>query len=121
MLASRIFTIGKKSGQGCRTGIEGEVSSDSDFVEGPNDQRREFFGFCRLLFCETQKLWGRWNPLLFLFHLALLRRLNKLITSWNDRRSRRVFLCFYLAIFKLMKQSWRLMLISIGGHKSVNR
>ena len=32
--------------------------------------------------------------------MALLGRLNKLITSWNDRRLRRVFLCFYLTILK---------------------
>ena len=111
MLASSIFTIGKKSGQGCRVGIEGEVSRDSHFIEGPNDQRKEFLGFCRLLFCGTLKLWEPWNPL-FPFHLALPRRLNKLITSWNDRRSRRVFLYFYLAIFKVMKRSLRLLLIT---------
>ena len=79
MLANSIFTIGKTSGQGCRAGIEGEVSRDSDFVEGPSDQRKEFLGFCRLLFCGTTKLSKPWNPL-FRFHLALPPRLNKLIT-----------------------------------------
>ena len=50
MLASIISTIGKKSGQGSRAGFEGGILTDPDFVEGPNDQRKEFFAFWRLLF-----------------------------------------------------------------------
>ena len=99
MLASIISMIGKKSGQGSRAGFEDGVHRDSDFVEGLNNQRKEFFAFWRLLFCGTPKLWGPWNSL-FPFHLALPRRLNKLITSWNDRRLRRGFVCFCLAILK---------------------
>ena len=63
MLASSIFTTGKKSGQGCRAGIEGEVSRDLDFVEGPNDQRKEFLGFCRLLFLWDPEVMGVLEPL----------------------------------------------------------
>ena len=45
MLASIISTIGKESGQGCRVEIEGKVPKDPDFVEGPNNQRKEFLVF----------------------------------------------------------------------------
>ena len=57
MLASIISTIGNKLEQGCRAGFEGGVLRDPNFVEGPNDQRKEFFAFWRLLFSGTPKLW----------------------------------------------------------------
>ena len=98
MPARIISTTEKKSGQGCRTGFEGGVLKDPDLVEGSYNQRKEFFAFWRSLFCGTPKLWGPWNSL-FPFILALLGRLNKLITSWNDRRLRRVFV-FLLGHFE---------------------
>ena len=99
MLGNIISTIGKKSGQGCWAGFEDGILRDPNFVQGPNDQPKEFFAFWILLFCGTPKLWGPWNPL-FPFNLVLPGRLNKLITSWNECRLRHVFLCFYLAILK---------------------
>ena len=90
----------KRSGQGCRAGLACGVPRDPDFVEDPNDQHKEFLAFWRLLFCGPPKLLGPWNSL-FPSHLALPGRLNKLITGWNDRSLRRVFLCFCLAISKL--------------------
>ena len=45
MLPSIISRIGKKSGQGCRAGFEDGILRDPDFVEGPNDQRKEFLAF----------------------------------------------------------------------------
>ena len=56
MLASIISRIGKKSGQGRRARFEGGVVKEPDFVEGPNDQRKEFLAFWRLFFCGTPKL-----------------------------------------------------------------
>ena len=62
MLASIISTIGKKSGQGSRAGFEGGILTYPDFVEGPNDQRKEFFTFWRLLFVGPRNYGGRGTP-----------------------------------------------------------
>ena len=57
MLASIIITIGKKSEQECKAGFEGGVIRDADFVEGPNDQRKEFFHFGDY-FCVGPRSYG---------------------------------------------------------------
>ena len=63
MLASIISTIGKKSGLGGRAEfVEGGVLKDPDFVEGPNDQRKEFFAFWRLLFVGPRSYGGLETP-----------------------------------------------------------
>ena len=62
MLPSIISRIGKKSGQGYRAEFEGGILRDPDFVEGPNDQRKEFLAFWDYIFVGLRSYGGHETP-----------------------------------------------------------
>ena len=98
MLASNIFTIETIQDKGAGPELRVKYPETQILLKARTTNVKSFLDFVDYFFCGTPKLWEPWNSL-FPFHLALPRRLNKLITSWNDRRSRRVFFCIF---FKLM-------------------
>ena len=98
MLASSIFTIETSQDKGAGPEFGVKYPETQILLKATTTNIKSFLDFVNYFFCGTPKLWEPWNPL-FPFHLALPRRLNKLITSCNDQHLRHVFFCIF---FKLM-------------------
>ena len=101
MLASIISTIGEKWGQGCRAGFSVEYRKTQILLKVSTTNLKSFLylGDCFLWYPKVIKTLESLVPFIY---LALPGRLSNLITTWNDWRSRRVFLLlFCLVIFLL--------------------
>ena len=111
MFASIISTVGKNEGRGAGPDLKVEYLESQILLKASRTNVKSFLYFGDY-FLWYAKVMGPCRNALFPLYLALPGRLNNLISSWNDWRSRRLFFIFTWGFSNQQVQSFRCLLIT---------